>query len=327
VLTHPTDRQIRGFFEAVLCATALLGFLVAAGRAAAYCRTTTCDPSVLPPAPGACEKDGNECAINGVPLFWPQACVAFSVQKDASPLRGIDFSTMQSVVVGAYAQWQGVDCGGGAGPSIGISDMSPVNCTLVEYNKKSDQPNANIWMFRDDSWPHSDARSTIALTTVTYGAETGQIYDADVEINSANFVITVGDGIVQADLQSVVQHESGHTLGLAESPESSAAMYGSYSPSDTSKRTLSADDISGICAIYAPGQDRGTCDPTPRHGFSTDCHVDKKDSGCTVQGPVRGGRSGLGGLWGLGGLGLGLGLLVYLGRRRRRLSHGSFRAR
>jgi predicted Zn-dependent protease len=304
---------------------ALLGVSAAAGRAAAYCRTTTCDTSQLPPATGACQYDADGCAINGVPLSWPQACVAFSVQKDASPLRGIAFGTMQSVVADVYANWEGVDCGGGLGPSIQVFDRSPVNCNQVEYNRKSDQPNANVWMFRDETWPHDGARTTIALTTVTYGAETGQIYDADVELNSANFFITVGDDNVQADLQSVVQHESGHTLGLAESPERTAAMYGSYSPSDTSKRTLSADDIAGICAVYPSGEDRGACDATPRHGFSSDCHVDKKDSGCTVRGPVRGGRSGLGGLWGLGGLGLGL--LVYLGRRRRRLGRGSLRAR
>jgi hypothetical protein len=96
-------------------------------------------------------------------------------------------------------------------------------------------------------------------------------------------------------------------------------MYGSYSPSDTSKRTLSADDIAGICAIYPAGEDRGACDPTPRHGFSSDCHVDKKDSGCTLRGPVGGGVRAL------GGMGLGFGLLVYLWRRRRR--RGSLRAR
>ncbi len=314
MLVRRPHRQVRGLFQAVLWVTALLGVSASPGRAAAYCRTTTCDPSVLPPTPGACEKAGGFCATNGIPLYWPQACVAFSAQKDASPLRGIDFSTMQSVLVGAYAQWQGVDCGSGAGPSIGISDRSPVNCDLVEYNKKSDEPNANIWMFRDDSWPHSDARGTIALTTVTFGIETGQIYDADVEINSANFAITVGDTSIQADLASIVQHESGHTLGLAESEVKTATMFGSYNARDTTKRVLSPDDIAGICVIYPPGQNRGACDPTPRHGFSPDCHVDNQDNGCScrISEPSRTGLSEL------GGFGLGSGLIVYLRRRRRR---------
>jgi hypothetical protein len=312
VLTHPASRQIRGFLGPVLWTTALLGVLVPASRAAAYCRTTTCDPSVLPPTPGACETNANGCAVNGVPLGWPQACVGFSAQNAASPKRGIDLSTMQTVLDVAYAQWQEVDCGGGLGPSIGVSDLGPANCAQVEYNKKSDQPNANIWMFRDDVWPHGGEHTTIALTTVTYGAETGQIYDADVEINSANFLITVGDAAPQADLASIVQHESGHTLGLAESEVKTATMFGSYSPSDTSKRVLNPDDIAGICAIYPAGQDRGACDPTPRHGFSPDCHVDKKKSGCAVRAPSRGSH------WELAGVGFGLGLVVYLRRRRRR---------
>jgi hypothetical protein len=282
----------------------------------AYCRTTTCDPTKPSTDPTGCQYDLTGCATNGVPLSWPQACVSFSIQRAASPLRHISFDTMRSVVKGAYLEWEQVDCGGGRAPSIQVFDLSPVNCDQVEYNRQSNQLNANIWMFRDTSWPHDGARTTIALTTVTFGAETGQIYDADVEINSANFVITYGDTNIQADLQSIVQHESGHTLGLAESPERSATMFGSYSPSDTSKRVLSADDIGGVCVVYPPAQDRGACDPTPRHGFSTECHATKKSGGCAVEGPIRSS------VLGAGGLALGAMALLRL-RRRRRASDGA----
>ncbi len=314
VLDQLTRRRVPASLPAALAASCALAFT---NPAQAYCRTTTCDTS-RSPAEGGCQYDQDDCATNGVPLAWPQACVSFSVQKDASPLRGISFDVMQNVVDGAYANWTQADCGGGVLPSIQVSDLSPVNCDQVQYNQGANEPNANIWMFRDRSWPHEGARTTIALTTVTFGATSGQIFDADVEVNSANFVITVGNTGVQDDLQSIVQHESGHTLGLAESSRSSATMYGSYSPKDTSKRTLGADDIAGVCAVYPPGQDRGTCDPTPRHGFSAECFVKPKKKGCSLEGPVGSGPGEA------TGFGVALLALLWL-RRQRRVGYGESR--
>ena len=66
----------------------------------------------------------------------------------------------------------------------------------------------------------------MALTTVTFNPKTGEIYDADMELNSADNPITVGDQEIVFDLHSIVQHESGHTLGLAHSAFDSDTMYG-----------------------------------------------------------------------------------------------------
>jgi MYXO-CTERM domain-containing protein len=308
----------------------------------AYCLTTTCDP-VSPTAANACQYDSDGCATNGTPVHWPEACVAFSVQKDGSPLRGITFDTMQAMTSDAYYSWSHADCGGGLVPSIGLYMRSPVNCSRIEYNR--DAPNANIWMFRDQAWPYADT-SIAALTTTTIAASTGEILDADVEINSNNLDITVGDTRIYLDLGSIIQHESGHALGLAESAVREATMYGTYVEGEVLKRTLSADDMAGICAIYPPGQDRGACDPTPANGFSTECRgavtgtggtgslagstggsagaagaadsrADGHAAGCSCRAA---GSAGPGGLWTLG-----LGGLVALfwrraaGRRRTRL--------
>ena len=49
------------------------------------------------------------------------------------------------------------------------------------------------------------------------------------------------------DLMTVAIHELGHALGLGESTDPAAAMYGTYI---TTKQALDADDISGIRSIY-----------------------------------------------------------------------------
>lgn len=277
-----------------------------AREAEAYCRTTTCDPS----AEGAnefCEWD-NGCLVGGEPLHWPQRCVSFSVQRDGSEKRHISADEAQAIIGQAFAQWTHVPCQGKAGPSIEVHDRGPVICDRQEYNQ--DQGNANIWMFRDHDWPYEDD-GTLALTTITFNVDTGEIYDADVEINSADNSITAGDVSIRFDLASIVMHEAGHVLGLSHSTVPTATMYTSYSPGSHDLRNLDVDDVRGVCAAIAP--DRAVspvCDPTPRHGFASRCGEETK--GCVATGVTTGGRQGP---VGLGAVLAGLLLLRVRSRR------------
>jgi hypothetical protein len=86
---------------------------------------------------------------------------------------------------------------------------------------------------------------------------------------------------VQYDLLSILTHEAGHMLGLSHSPVSEATMKIDYVPGDKGLRSLHQDDIDGICTAYPAGPE-GTCDPTPRHGFASDCGSAATDTdGCS----------------------------------------------
>ncbi len=250
--------------------------LATSSRADAFCRTTT-----IAIDPGFVSTPDLPCWDQGLPLFWKNACVGYSIQQDAS--KQVSFNDAQTGMETAFAQWTNATCPNGttsSKASIDVRFLGPVACHNVEYNQHGG--NANVIMFDDGTWPHNDSNNTLGLTTVTYNIDTGELYDADMEINTAQQTLTV-NGTVPADgfdLLSIITHESGHFLGLAHTPDAHATMFAHYTQGATSMRNLSPDDVQGICTIYPPdgtrstadgGIDEGSCDPTPRHGYSTTC--------------------------------------------------------
>jgi MYXO-CTERM domain-containing protein len=263
-------------------------------------------------------------------LYWKNQCVGFSVQQDASPLRGITLAQARAVAGVAFAQWSGVACPAGGHPSVQAEDEGPVACDKVEYN--SNAPNQHVIVFRDTGWPYADSSNTLGLTTVTYDTTDGEIYDADMELNSHDYdlVLTSPAPVGAYDLASVITHEAGHFLGLAHSPDITAVMYAHYQPGAS---TPTPDDVAGICTIYPSDGTRSTsagpvaaasCDPTARHGFSTQCGSEL-DAGAGGTGETSGQttrKCSVGGAPGAGGGGaygaVGLVAVALLARRMRR---------
>jgi hypothetical protein len=205
----------------------------------------------------------------GIPLFRKASCVEYSIQENASPKLGITVAQMQALMHSVFSTWMDAACPGGGTPHILVTEGPEAVCDVPEYN--SNAGNANVIMFHDDAWPHEGTPNTLALTTVTYDLDTGEIYDADMELNSADNHFTLGDTSVEFDLPSIVTHESGHFLGLAHSHDPTATMWPEYVEHTTNLRHISADDVAGICAVYPPAGPVTNCDPTPRHGFSPLC--------------------------------------------------------
>jgi hypothetical protein len=253
----------------------LLAVALESTGARAFCRTVTASaPAGYDPASRGCftPPPGSDA----YEVYWSNLCAGYSLQKDASPLRHITLQQATQVTAKAFAQWTSAACGRGA-PSIGLHDLGPVDCKLVEYN--SSKPNQHVIVFRDEGWPYSDSSNTLGLTTVTFDATTGEIFDADMELNSHDYDLVAAPPVPSGsyDLASVITHEAGHFLGLAHSSDSNAVMYAHYHPGSS---TLTKDDIDGICSMYPPGGVRvtsdgqkngGKCDATPRHGFSSAC--------------------------------------------------------
>jgi hypothetical protein len=296
--------------RSILAALAGAAVLVALPRhAGAYCRTTTCGlPPGFSPSPGECQPPdfAARCAalnppVKVLPVFWSNQCISYDIQQDAS--LQVPFPEASRLVAAAFAKWIGAHCAGGGHPSMAIEDLGPVECNQVQYS--TDQGNQHVIIFHDDVWPHDDASNTLGLTTITFDPDTGEIFDADMELRSTqDITLFVSDPVPDTgyDFQSIVAHETGHFLGMAHSGDSDATMYAHYYPGTTSMRDLTSDDISGICSIYTPNGDRtvdtsvspsgaivaSECNPIPRHGFQTVC-AQPKDTACTTAGSSPGG--------------------------------------
>jgi hypothetical protein len=263
----------------------VFALIFAAGNANAFCRTTT------EKSPPDYDAVVNGCFSTGVPLFWRNACVGYSIARGAS--KKISYEDAANNLSQAFTRWTGASCptdgSGRSRVSIDVRDLGPADCAKVEY--KSGVANQNVILFRDDSWKYGS--QVLGLTTVVYAPDNGEIYNADMEINIFDMdPLAVRDpvGPNEYDFLSVVTHEAGHFLGMAHSDVQNATMYARYDKGQTSMRNLAPDDVEGICSVYRPNGERAVlngkftaapqCDPTPRGGYSPECQ--EKATGCNV---------------------------------------------
>ena len=249
--------------------------IAAAGDASAYCRSTTCRDTASKP----CMMDENGCPADGAKLFWPTSCVSYAMNELGT--QDLDPVETRDTIRKCFKSWTEVPCPGGGNASMTFEERDPVSCKKSQYNK--DGPNLNVILFQDDDWTYRGIDGTLAKTSVTYNDQTGEIYDADIEVNAANNTLTITDvpTKIEYDLQAILTHEVGHFIGIAHSPDPAAVMYASYPPGSISQRELTPDDVGAVCEIYPP-KSGVVCNSTPRGGFSATCADAPSSGGCAV---------------------------------------------
>ncbi len=247
-------------FAAVALAAACLG---APAASRAYVRSVASDN------PSAC-------------LFWSPRQVPFTLDASGSAAAGADASLAAARL--SFHEWETPSC-----TDFVFKDKG----TSTERTVGLDYVNRVLWRERDckELVPEGDACNTsgacnnkydcweedsaiIALTTVLYNKRTGEIADADIELNGAYYAFSTVDSppcsstptvlpptCVATDVENTVTHEIGHVLGLNHTPVPGATMDATAPLGETSKRTLSDDDIAGMCAIYPRGEPATTCVP------------------------------------------------------------------
>jgi hypothetical protein len=222
---------------------------------------------------------------------------------DGKKIRAADLAT---VFGKAAAAWSSVTCPAGGRPSIELKQLESSTVDTVEY--RPDGSNVNVVLMRDATWPYPAGTESLALTTLAFAPDTGEIFDADIEINTAQNAFAISDPVSADayDLETILTHQVGHLLGFAHSADATSPMYATGKAGSTDNRTLKSDDTAGICEVYAPDGSRkvldgkvtqaAACDPTPHGGL--ELAPDPPKSGCaTARAPSRSGLA-----WGGGAL-------------------------
>jgi hypothetical protein len=247
----------RGWVRCALASAAALGMLaVESTDAHAFCRTTSTK------APVGYNPAVSGCWAEGVPVAWAPGRVPYAVSAAASKQVSLADATRAADL--AFHAWNAALCDGKPA-GVEAYDDGPVavpdglegdalaawaGCTT---STMCDPTAHDVIVFDDDAWPHNDPVNTLALTTVTYGLDDGQIFEAYTEVNSAQHQITAAEpppaGSQSFDLQAILTHEAGHFLGFAHATETTSIMYAYYRAGAID---LTPDDVDAICTVYPP---------------------------------------------------------------------------
>lgn len=213
----------------------------------------------------------------------------------------IDVPSLVLTAQAAFGRWSAVECpagcassagGGCPGPgcqsptlplAVSFAGVAPprrpgTNCAGGESCATGDR-NQVVVFTSAIAWPFG--ASVVALTVLTAESATGRLVDADVGLNSADFVFFVGEGPA-APLQThahplfnVLLHEAGHFIGLDHSDAPAALMQAAATTTDDPPGSLGPDDIAGVCAVYGGGQAAGpnACPQSARASSGWGCDV------------------------------------------------------
>jgi len=285
--------------RAYLVLAACVATLAAAKPAAAYVRYTL---------------------SSGVTFKWPQSCVMLTAYP-ADFVSRMPLDQIMSATTGSADAWSTV------------SDPCTYLDITVDYSTAA-MPRANprdqqsMVIFRTMTWCKLKADglcdtsmmydpAALALTTVSARMSTGQITDADIEVNALYFMWgdlvanpPTSNGPQLHDLRNAMTHEMGHLIGLDHTcfppgstmprpnddmgqpvPDCNLAsqeviettMFPSANSGDVDKRTLAPDDQRAVCEIYPAASDPNVCMPVVPGdgGEGCDCGIAGRSTAAT----------------------------------------------
>lgn len=223
--------------------------------------------------------------MNARCLYWRAGPITWNLSSPGTA--DLPDTEAFGAIRASFGRWQSVmaSCG-----NISLTEGAQSTSRRIGYDPESSD-NENLVIFRErdcdevapandpcwanetcanrfDCWFYS--RDVLALTTNTYDIKSGEIYDADIELNTANHEFTTNDvpcnrvsktecpcppGVecVQTDVENTMTHEIGHFVGLAHTGDPASTMFATAPLGETQKRELDPDSAEFICDAYPAG--------------------------------------------------------------------------
>ncbi|MCB9733019.1 MAG: matrixin family metalloprotease [Deltaproteobacteria bacterium] len=180
---------------------------------------------------------------SGLSLHWLQNPLRYRIAADVPAELAADRVT--AIAAAAFAAWADLACH----PLPAVSDGYIEGAVFGGGDRK----NTIVWVTDVADWNARHSATELARTTLYFRA-TGEIVDADIEVNVGGFDFSDDAGCTPGlyDLQATLTHEVGHFIGLDHSPVIGACMAERADAGDCGKRELAEDDREGFCAIYEP---------------------------------------------------------------------------
>jgi len=205
------------------------------------------------------QSDPMACVTEGRALSWPLRCVAISLDPSTLPT-GMTLPQVRGQLADIVSQWGATRCDGqpwSLALTVGADAARGAGYVAMG-------PNQNVVAFVSAWSAMGLPPSALAITTLTFGATSGEIRDADVQVNLTQ-TLSTATPTRGNDLPTILLHEIGHVVGLDHSPERSAVMWYAAGRGEQ-RRALGADDLAGACAIHAPSLQRACTAPTSEGG-------------------------------------------------------------
>lgn len=200
-------------------------------------------------------------------IFWRFRTVGLHTAVDTS--EDVPPTAVQTALDASIASWNAAS--GDCSDLALVDEGYPTTLGTNLSGAPVDHQNRIVW--RHDRWlADPDA---LALATVVYRRSTGEIQDADIDLNGVHHLFTTTDDPAAADndVQNTLTHELGHLIGLEHVSDPQATMYDLAPPGDLDKRTLSDDEVEAVCFIYPEGRLSPTAPRLPGSGLSNGCAV------------------------------------------------------
>lgn len=277
----------------------------------AYEQTHTCYPKSDGRKPSCSKKQ------KSLPIQWKSGCTTWRTHEEFP-------DEYLEALQRSFETWNEVSGSYFQAFYAGSSDQFG-----AAYDCEGGTENQNVVSYLTE-WPSSVAGSdVVALTSVVYITDKGEILDADIRMNADHFIWQDITKVSQdrriVDVQNILTHEVGHFLGLEHSTDENyvgsgeardATMWSHTNMNEIKRRVLSDDDKAGVRAIYPDAEaPESTCTPPERLTHAASSSVFDPNRGRCMQ--SKRGCSVGGGSSPYSSLGLGMMLLWMLRLRRR----------